>query len=346
MYKAFWVDKALIGTDVHFGEGCASCHRGNEKGKTKEDAHKNLVKRPSDDLTVCARCHPEISAHYRKSLHYTTGGLKHGVAGRFSKAEQKIFEEKVFEKSCRGCHASCGNCHVQSPVIGGVNLGLIKGHKFVRKDEAKTCGLCHGGRVYPEFTGEYGGVADVHYQKSMFCLDCHKKESFHGDGQAYAGRRQLKDRPSCAQCHPIGSEKNEKAKKAHRDHAQRVSCAACHASAPYRNCQECHLGKGAAAKPALILGLNPQDKKTITTLRLVPTVKGTFKPAGIQMEAYDSRPNYWDTAPHNIRKRTERTRSCDPCHVQKKHFLTPEKLIPNGSKANEGLVYQPRPVPK
>jgi len=346
MYKAFLVDKDLIAKDIHFEQGCASCHKGNEGGQTKEEAHKSLVNRPSDDLTLCAQCHEEITKTYKNSLHYTTAGLRHGVSGRFSKEEMKAFDGKVFEKSCRTCHSTCGECHVKSPVIGGVNLGLIKGHKFLKRAEDKTCALCHGGRVYPEFTGEYGGVADVHYQKNMFCLDCHKKSEFHGDGRVYTSRREVKDKPSCTQCHKMGQEKSEKAKKTHGDHGMKVSCSACHAAAPYRNCFDCHLGKGATAKPALYLGLNPRDKKTVTTLRLVPTVKDTFKKADILAEAYDSLPNYWDTAPHNIRKRTERTRSCDVCHVEKKDFLTKEKLIKNGSKANEGLLYEPKPIKK
>ncbi len=106
----------------------------------------------------------------------------------------------------------------------------------------------------------------------------------------------------------------------------------------------CHLGKGATSKPDFFLGLSPRDQKTITTLRHTPTVRDTFKSAGIKMERYDTLPNYWDTAPHNIKKRTERTRSCEICHVEKKGFLTKETLIKNGSKANEQLLYNPKPI--
>jgi len=66
--------------------------------------------------------------------------------------------------------------------------------------------------------------------------------------------------------------------------------------------------------------------------------------AGIKMEHFDLLPNYWDTVPHNIKKRTERTRSCDVCHVDKEGFLTKETLIPGGSKANEGLIFAPKTI--
>ena len=232
-------------------------------------------------------------------------------------------------------------------MISGISTGLVKGHRFVKRDEGKTCALCHGGRVYPEFTGEYGGTPDIHYQKGMICVDCHKKGELHGNSAAsYMLRKEVKERPRCTNCHKMGEEKTELAQTSHKSHNGKVSCYACHSGGTYRNCYDCHLGKGATAKPGFILGLNPRDKKTITTLRVIPTVRDTFKPAGIAMEGFDTLPNYWDTAPHNIRKRTERTRSCEMCHDEKKDFLTKDMLLKDGSKANEGLVYTPKPIKK
>lgn len=342
LYRGFLVDRSLVAADPHFASGCAFCHKGNEQAKEKQAAHQGLVKRPSDDPALCGRCHGSIAAAYGKSLHYTTMGLAHGVSSRFSAKEKKIFDAKVFPKACNSCHASCGDCHVKSPVIGGVNIGLIKGHAFVRRDEGKTCALCHGGRVYPEFTGEYGGSPDVHYQKGLLCLDCHKIAEMHGDGTSPASRHEVKGRPACVGCHTPGTEKTDKAKQAHGKHHGSLSCAACHAGAPYRNCSGCHLGEGAAAKPGFILGKNPRDPKTVTTLRLIPTVRDTFKGAGIEMERYDELPNYWPTAPHNIKKRTERTRSCDVCHREAKGFLKPSDLPPGGSTANSRLIHIPK----
>jgi len=192
------VDKALIGKDVHLKLPCKFCHQGDDGVVSKEKAHKDLVRKPSDILQKCAMCHKQITDTYAKSLHYTTEGQRQGVRPRFSPAQFKAFEEKVFEKSCRSCHASCGDCHVKSPPVSGISLGLIKGHKFVKKDEGKTCAFCHGGRVYPEFTGEFGGSPDVHYQKGMMCMECHKKAEMHGDGTAYKSQQDGKDRPACA----------------------------------------------------------------------------------------------------------------------------------------------------
>jgi hypothetical protein len=340
------VDRKLLDGDPHFAEGCASCHRGDEKAASRDKAHAGLVKRPSSDLKVCGKCHEKIADTYKGSLHFTAAGLRQGVSGRFSPRELKIFDEKVFQQSCRSCHASCGDCHVMSPKIGGVTTGLLKNHQFVAKDDGKTCAMCHGGRVYPEFTGDLGGSADVHYQKGMTCLNCHKKMEFHGTGTIYQAKAEVKEKPACVNCHKPGSEKTEKAKASHAQHGKKVACQACHSGGSYSNCSGCHLGKGATPKADFNLGLDPSDRKTLTTLRLVPTVRDTFKSAGIAMERYDALPNYWGSPVHNIKKRTDRTRSCEACHVGKQGFLTKEKLIKDGSKANELLLYNPKPITK
>ena len=346
MYKGFLVDAELLKEDSHFKMGCTFCHRGNEAGGSRDSAHKGLVKRPSDNPEICGRCHAQVAGTYGKSLHYTTAGLKNGIRGRFSPAEAKLFDEKVFEASCRSCHASCGDCHVKGPPVSGISIGLVKGHKFVKKDEGKTCAFCHGGRVYPEFTGDYGGNPDVHYEKGMMCMDCHKKAELPGDGKGYSSKQEVKDRPACLNCHKIGEEKLLTTKIAHTTHRDKVTCYGCHSAAEYRQCLSCHLGTGASAKPGLVLGLNPRDKKTLTTLRLVPTVRDTFAKEGIAMEKFDALPNYWNSPVHNIRKRTDRTRSCDACHMDRSGFLKKEMLPENGSKANEGLIVTPRQINK
>lgn len=342
-YKAYLVNPKILATNPHFTEGCTFCHKGNEKAATREKAHAGLVKKPSSNIEVCAPCHDKAAKVYKDSLHYTTEGFRHGVSARLSAKEKKIFDDKVFQGSCRSCHATCGDCHVSSPKIGGISTGLIKGHEFVAKED-KTCATCHGGRVYPEFTGDFGGQADVHYQKGMNCLSCHNKAELHGTGTRYVTKTDVKEKPSCTNCHKPGTETTEKARSSHTQHTGKVSCYACHAGGSYTNCYDCHLGKGATPKPGFYLGLNPKDRKTVTTLRLVPTVRDTFKSAGIKQENFDKVPNYWGSATHNIKKRTDRTRSCDVCHTDKQNFLTQQTLIKGGSKANNLLIYTPKPI--
>jgi len=343
-YKGYLVNPALLARDPHLSQGCESCHKGNKRAETKELSHAGMVKRPSDNLKTCGQCHRKIAATYGKSLHYTTIGQRQGVIARFSKTELKTFDKQVFEKSCRSCHASCGGCHVKSPPVSGISLGLIQGHKFVRKDEGKTCAFCHGGRVYPEYTGEYGGATDVHYQKGMLCLDCHKKREFHGDGRKYLTKQAVKDRPACTNCHKTIKSDKLLTKTAHSVHDGKVSCYGCHSGGQYRNCYNCHEGTGAQSEPGFIIGNNPRNRKEVTTLRIVPTVRDSFVKSGIRMEHYDALPNYWNTPVHNIKKRTDRTRSCDSCHTDRTGFLTWETLLKDGARANERLIHPPKPI--
>jgi hypothetical protein len=51
------------------------------------------------------------------------------------------------------------------------------------------------------------------------------------------------------------------------------------------------------------------------------------------MEPFDLLPNYSDTVPHTIKKRTDRTCSCDAYHAEGDGFLMKKALIKDGSKA-------------
>jgi len=323
--------------------GCKFCHQGDDKAMAKDAAHKGLIRKPSSNLKACAMCHKKITDTYAKSLHFTTLGQKTGLRPRLGEGEKELFDNQIFEKSCRSCHASCGACHVKAQPVGAIGIGLIKNHRFVKRNEGKTCAFCHGGRVYAEYTGEYGEAPDVHYQKGMMCMDCHKKSELHGDGNSYSTMREVKDRPSCNTCHKLGNEAKLTTRTAHQVHKDKVSCYGCHVASDYRNCKNCHLDSGATSFPEFYLGKSPRNGK-LTTLRLIPTVRDTFQGTGIKMENYDKLPNYWDSPVHNIRKKTARTHSCDACHGDRQNFLSHEKLLKDGSQENKNLIMKVKDI--
>lgn len=344
-YKRFFVDKAILDKDPHFLNGCSSCHKGDEKSIDQKKAHAGIIKKPSADLKVCSDCHGDITKAYQNAPHYTVQGMLNKVSKRFSKKEEIIFFEKVSGQSCKNCHASCGDCHVSSPSKNGVSNGLIKGHGFVKRDEGKTCSVCHEGRVYPEYTGKHTKSPDVHFQKGMTCVDCHKKSQIHGSPDGVRkNEKTAQGKPKCIDCHRLGREAKTTARLAHARHEGSVSCYGCHSQGDYINCYNCHLGKGATSKLGFFLGVDPGDKKTLTTLRAIPVVRDTFLSEGIKMESFDEVPDYRATSVHNIQKITERTRSCDTCHVKRKGFLSKDTLMKNGSKANEGLIFKMLPL--
>jgi len=215
----------------------------------------------------------------------------------------------------------------------------------VKRNEEQTCGVCHAGRVYPEYTGKHTKNPDVHFQKGMACVDCHTKNQIHGIADGIRKNdRTVQSKPKCIDCHALGREAKVTAKLAHSKHEKTVSCYGCHSQGKYVNCYNCHIGMGATSKQGFFLGINPGDKKTLTTLRAIPVVRDTFLSAGIKMEGFDEAPNYSATPVHNIQQTTERTRSCDTCHVKGKDFLSKELLMNNGSKANEKLIFKMLPL--
>lgn len=344
-HKRYLIDKTILSKDVHFANGCSFCHQGDEKSTDQEKAHKGIVKKPSADLKICANCHGDITETYQGASHYTVRGMLGKASKRFSQKEGKVFAEKVFGQSCRTCHGSCGDCHVGSPAKDRISAGFLKGHAFVKKDEGKTCAVCHGGRVYPEYTGKATGKPDVHFEKGMACIDCHKKEHLHGNMDSpSSGKRVAGNKPKCRDCHEPGKEAKTTAKLAHRRHEGKVSCYGCHAQGEYTNCYGCHIGKGATAKSGFILGAHPDENRVLTTLRAIPVARDTFADSGLKMERFDQVPDYRATSVHNIQKNTERTRSCDTCHVKKKGFLLKESLPKKGSKANEKLIFRMGPL--
>jgi hypothetical protein len=343
-HKRYLIDKSALDKDVHLANGCSFCHKGDDTSTDQEKAHKGVIKKPSADLKICGDCHSDIRETYQNAPHYTGQEMFNKVARRFSKQEEKIFADKVFGQSCKSCHASCGDCHVSVPSRNGISAGFINGHRFVKRDEGKTCAVCHGGRVYPEYTGKSGGKPDVHFQRGMSCIDCHKKEHLHGGaGSAQTNGKMVNNKPRCIDCHKLGKETKATAKLAHAKHEGRVSCYGCHSQGEYTNCYGCHIGKGSTSKSGFILGVNPDDKRTLTTLRTVPVTRETFLSSGIKMENFDRTPDYRSASVHNIQKNTERTRSCDACHVKRNNFLSKGSLIQNGSKANESLIFRMRP---
>jgi len=343
-FRRYLVDKNIINKDPHLQNGCVFCHKGDAKSVDQGSAHKGIVKTPSADLKLCGDCHDNITKPYSKSLHYNVLGLLDKVTKRFSKDEERLFRDKVFGQSCKSCHASCGDCHVSSPSVKGVRSGFIDGHRFVKKDERKTCAVCHGGRIYPEYTGNYSGIPDEHFEKGMGCTYCHKKGQLHGDGNSYMNKDEVKNRPRCRDCHKKGKEAKAISRLAHSKHEGKVSCYGCHVRSAYSNCYSCHNGNASFSKPSFILGINPANRKSLTTLRLLPVGRDIFAKNGIKMEKFDEVPDYRHAPVHNIRKSTDRTRSCDVCHIAKKDFLTQKSLLKNGSKANETLIFDMGPL--
>ena len=183
-------------------DGCETCHKGDPKASEKAEAHKGLVPRPSrNPEAVCAACHEKEVANVKTSLHFTVRGDENYL--KLVSAHRWADVQPVFAQACQSCHASCGDCHVSK--AKSARGGLMNGHDFSKRPPMENaCGTCHGGRVYPEYTGKNEGFPpDVHWQQAkMDCVACHPASQLHGDGTAYPNRHAVKSKPSCLGCHP------------------------------------------------------------------------------------------------------------------------------------------------
>ena len=106
--------------------------------------------------------------------------------------------------------AKCLNCHNKN-YVGGDYMGLFPKdhHKSYRAPITKD------GRFPPQKHGiDYHHLSeDIHFQKGLTCIDCHKSEQMQGGKKA-----------SCTDCHKNLSKKN------HKTYHKNISCSACHAS--------------------------------------------------------------------------------------------------------------------
>lgn len=226
---------------------------------------------------------------------------------------------------------------MKTPAVSGVKQGLIANHRFVKKNEARTCAACHGGRVYAEFRGDASGVRDIHFEKGMNCADCHRSKELHGGDTQASSKQNAPGKPSCISCHDL---EKSASRTVHKQHADKASCQACHVASRYNNCSGCHVGRGAKQFQAFLLGSDPQNKDRVVTLRMTPAVRDTFSAQGISMDNYDQVANFRASPVHNIRRKTVRTRTCAPCHTENREGFLTENMFPkDGSKQNSALLY-------
>jgi len=361
-YEKIHVKSSFLKTD-HGQIACETCHNGDPKDPNWQTAHKGIVRDPTfpDADKVCGECHENIASTARNSLHYTLVPFEKVIKARANKKDKGILE-KVYqakEKHCNACHASCGQCHVSRPDY--VEGGFLAGHLFQKTPCMNTtCGSCHGGRVYGEFTGANDGYpADVHYNKEeMTCMDCHTGREMHADAMDVGTRFDLPERPRCKKCHPdVVSEKPKT--NSHTIHRDKVACQVCHAVAN-KNCFNCHVGtdkdglayfKSGETKMLFKIGINPNKTKdrphNYVVLRHPPADPGLFDfYVKDGLSDFDKLPTWKLDTPHNIQRITPQNKTCNNCHGNASLFLQKKDVTDWEQKANAGVVVPKAKIPK
>lgn len=279
-------------------------------------AHVDLVRDPSEEpLESCgtAGCHARVAQDAVQSIHFLLTGERTVIEERMDASLDDHPEvEAGWRTSCDKCHATCGQCHVSRP--NSVAGGFIDGHRFVKTpDMLNQCTACHGSRVGEEFRGRHndeipGYRGDVHYLAGERCEFCHSSDEMHaGKGEH---RLAVEEAPRCEDCH----EDVAVANGYHAAHWTQLSCQVCHAQ-DYKSCQGCHTDTGGLDEPSWLsfkIGRNPAPEYRpydYVTLRHIPIAPDTYEGWGYDggLPGFDRAPTWKYTAPHNIRRWTDRT---------------------------------------
>jgi len=317
----------------HYALKCIGCHKGTDNTADKQLAHSgDFIRHPSlFSEVLCSSCHQDIVDKFKTSLHHGTGQkrkvtIRSGLSGPGDFDKLPAHQIAGYNKNCATCHASCGDCHITRPPIGGG--GLAKGHAFTKTPDMVTvCVTCHVSRGGHAYLGVAPGtVPDVHLTKAGYkCVDCHTADELHGDGKIVEQRYAYEKLPVCATCHTGIATKNSY----HAKHFADFNCQVCH-SQVYNNCGSCHI-HGEGARIPSYMGFKiasnpiPDIKKgfNFTLVRRTLAAPDNWKEYGLaQYSNFNALPTYNYTSPHNLLRWTDRTKvtagqACyENCHIR------------------------------
>lgn len=325
-YKAFKASS-------HYSLKCVGCHKGTDNTADKDLAHSgDFISHPSMFAeTMCASCHQEIVDNFKTSLHNGTGqkrkvAMRSGLSGPEDFDQLPAHQIEGYNKNCATCHASCGECHIVRPPVGGG--GLPNGHAFTKTpDMISVCVTCHVSRGGHAYLGVASGTQpDVHLTQAGFkCTDCHSGAELHGDGAAVDQRYAYSKLPTCVSCHQDLEYKNTY----HAMHYNDFNCQVCH-SQVYNNCGSCHIHGDGARIPAYMdfkIAANPiptiKTGFNFTLVRRTLAAPDNWEKYGVPEYAnFNAFPTYNYTSPHNLLRWTDRTtitagQSCySNCHIR------------------------------
>ncbi|NOX16236.1 MAG: hypothetical protein GXP61_09510 [Epsilonproteobacteria bacterium] len=166
---------------------------------------KKEIKKPSDLVDdflrrKCLKCHLGNKSSGEKGMNRGTSCLAcHSPHQKNGKCQRK----KISMSKCLSCH--------NKEFVGGDYLGLFPKDY----DKSYRAPLTKDGRYPPRKYGiDFHHLSsDIHFQKGMSCVDCHKKDDMQGIKKV-----------SCTDCHKKLSKKN------HTSFHKKLACSTCHSS--------------------------------------------------------------------------------------------------------------------
>ena len=129
---------------------------------------------------TCGSCHPEITSRHVTSIHSAFSGIQLSLHDFIGEQEG----EQRYQATCRKCHTTCSNCHMEQPGAHGVLFPRTESHKFEADPPTENCVACHEGTGMT-FVGDgtkEGRIPSVMATAGMQCMSCHTEQDVHGTG--------------------------------------------------------------------------------------------------------------------------------------------------------------------
>jgi hypothetical protein len=260
-------------------------------------------------IFICIGTSLFAQANFSTSLHSTRAGKSTAYA-KENGGMELITGIAMKDLACLKCHSttekypdgsainsatyspSCNDCH-----------DMTQGEGVAEQ----TCLNCHNRQVYEtQMYPDSTATGDVHRKKGMQCMDCHKKDEMHGDGNNYKSWLDSgASKTSCVECHPLNGLSSN---TSHDTHAKsgKVDCLACHTTSIV-SCTNCHF------ETLIATGKNRAMKK-IKGFELLVKRNGKVTSGTFMTFTYNGKSNVI-IAPFRSHLIQKNARTCTDCHV-------------------------------
>ena len=237
-----------VALDENHRLGCTTCHAGEEKSTSWQQAHEGLVAQPAHPDNApkyCGSCHEKDINMVADSAHYTLRDhvslVRKAFGAQTSSDSALLIQPSAFPQNaleltddllrrrCLRCHVytegdnftqvkratGCGACHLT------YSDGQMQSHTFISKPDDSRCLSCHyGNHVGSDYYGRYEHDYNEEY-RTPYRLDSIPVRPFGVEYHELEPDVHQKAGMICIDCHSksqvMGNEKNSRTCKACHD---------------------------------------------------------------------------------------------------------------------------------
>ena len=273
----------------------------------------------------------EKGACFYSGLHHTGEGMRYWYEAK--DGFMAITGVPYKELGCKNCHVgSCNDCHLEETETGPV-------YSIKKARSSQTCLTCHAREKATIKYDEMRDCQGAHACAYLGCMDCHKTQEVHGDGNTYHSMRQEGAMSTaCSDCHTEDAMSYPAVpdSKSHKVHGDKVTCNACHVQNTI-SCYNCHFGVLAETKS------KPESfTKKVKDFMLLVKYKGKVTSGTMQTLVGKKNEPFITYVPYFTHSIMRQGRECEQCHATEavKTLAASEKFVPAVWKNGELEFYK------